>query len=1010
MSIRPFRSSLSRELSALDSASLGDWLRYFWNQRALPKWMRTPLRAVLRGPAFVIVALLLRWADRRAARSAGHEQTSRRVGDHSPAEDDAPRQADGHDHGQTLPSVSTTTAGVRVVDKRRVPREQISSASNIAQTADQRSSGASTSDPDDGTAPVSEPVSLKESSVVWCRLIGRLITAAARRPIPTDLTSEDLGRIAWTERPCRVVLQDTSPGDISPCEIAALVSRSGIGDWRLPVRRWIERHVESGRLVDLLQSTLLQGDITAVDDRMLTLCLRLCGKAAASLPDEAAGNFLTVALQVAGRPLDPYRSHGAQLVARAAVVDLLKARPELDSMVHRRLTLTRPEVPAETASDEAELLAIAIRDRAADGGASFQALAVAANLSPAALDALAGLADAPLRRPAHIRSAELPGPLSTAVGMIRRWLVPWVFPPALCVTAGLLTRHWRWAAPPASAGLSDAIVALTLLASVNVFTVQLSAQRLPGIVARTAGQPAALYVSYSAVFSVLTASLIKPKSVRAAAAVQWASTSGLALFLAALLVALFTLFGRTDAGRAAQGFVDTTLTRARASGRRLGRIQARAIDLRTTLSGVPAVRLSSDNVVGEWAEAVEARARGFFLPSRRSLRELLAQPQFAGGMRLRLIAGMGTIVNEGSDIAFLIPTARQTVSRRLASCARRSLRTRRAGPVEETATGVVALIKLALDLAAGGDRGTAHAVAQNVNRLIAAHAHAAKEARRAAIVRQTRSQRARAHGKGRNRDSRLSRVKRASDDEVVPVVPAIRDAIQLVVRTRLDARSELRDVPEEIVSAVLAASGRAEAAAVMLVTAIPNDVAEIQASSTAATELLRLAGIRALETNDAVVFRMVIDKLDAIAKSGSAGSRYVSDAVGVCSVLGATACRFDSRRAREAVDAVVAMLDRAEASGISSAAVARMRMFGLWRIGGASLVAASPSVAIYLVRKLNERSDHSTLVAASSDRDLLTREAAQSTICGGYLGDSGMDALANFGSFVDAMQPHLASA
>jgi hypothetical protein len=809
------------------------------------------------------------------------------------------------------------------------------------------------------------------------------------------------------------VLLDSRGGtdNALPGRVLALIARGDIGDWRLPVRRWTERHLPTSDLVDLLRSTLLDSDLASVDDRLLVLCLRLSGRAAASLPDDIAHGVLTVALQVAARPEDPYQPQGPQLVARGAVVDLLRSRPDLDPLLHHRIAITRPGEPSDTPSEEAGLLAIAIRDRAPDGGGSFKELAVAAGLSATGLDSLAGQADAPLRRPTRVRHVEVPGPISSVIGVFRRWIVPWLLPPILAVTSGAITTHWSWRAPPTSVGLSDAIVALTLLASVNVFTVQMSAQRLPGIVARTAGQPAALYASYASVLTVLVTTLTKPRSASAVAATQWASLGGLVLFVTTLLVAMFALFRRTDAGRAAQGFVDSTMIRARGAGRKLGRMQGRAVYLRTTLTGVPAVRITADSVAGEWSEAIAVRARGFFLPSRRKLRSLLSLSQFADGMRLRVVAGLGTIVNEGSELAFLVPAAKQTVSGRLARRTSRALGTIQARSVEETASGVVALTKLALDLAASGDRGTAHTVAQNVNRLVAAHVHSAQAARRANLRWFARLQSARAQGEGRQYDGTSSEVRRLSDDEeIVPVVPAIRDALQLAVGARVNALSELRDVPEVMISGLLAASGRAEAAAVMVTTAIPDNATDMKASPAAVTELLRLAAIRTLETNDPIVFRMVIDKLATLASTNSHNRRHLSDSVGTCSVLGAIACRFESQRAKEAVDAVVAILDLARASGASTTLTDQMQMLGLWRIGAASLVTGSPSVAVHVARTLSARGLYDLLVAASKDRDMLTREAAQSTIRGGYLGDNAMDALANYGTFVEAIQPQLVPA
>ena len=101
----------------------------------------------------------------------------------------------------------------------------------------------------------------------------------------------------------------------------------------------------------------------------------------------------------------------------------------------------------------------------------------------------------------------------------------------------------------------------------------------------------------------------------------------------------------------------------------------------------------------------------------------------AKGTRLRVFAGLGTIVGSGDHIATLIPARDQMITRALAKQAERTLRTRSCSRVEEVATGAVARTQMALDLANVGDIGTARTVTQNVVRLVAKHTAAAREAR-----------------------------------------------------------------------------------------------------------------------------------------------------------------------------------------------------------------------------------------------------------------------------------------
>ena len=331
---------------------------------------------------------------------------------------------------------------------------------------------------------------------------------------------------------------------------------------------------------------------------------------------------------------------------------------------------------------------------------------------------------------------------------------------------------------------------------------------------------------------------------------------------------MFRLLRRTDAGRAAQGYVARTLPAARAAGRRLGRIQARAVEIRETLDADPGVRVSLDAFIGEWSQIVAARRRGFFIPRKASLRRLLASSAFGGGMRMRVFAGPGTIVDAGEDMVSLIPARDQTVGRALARQAQRTLRTRASRRVEDVATGAVALTQMALDLEDAGDIGTAGTVAQSVVHLVTEHIAAARQTRtRMFRLQEQRAAAATADLPGVSEADEATA--RARDNSPVPVVPALRDSLRIAVRGRFEGSRRVLNVPSVITRQLLSASGRAESAVAVVTSSIPVEARESAPRSRGTAEMLRIAGLRALELGDSTAFEQVLGQLDKLSGSGS---------------------------------------------------------------------------------------------------------------------------------------------
>jgi hypothetical protein len=881
--------------------------------------------------------------------------------------------------------VTVTASGMRVTDKRGA----------AARLAGARPAQAAAASP----ARARQPARLPRAATALCfTALGMLIRAGHLTPLP-EAPDTDVGRCAWHRAACRHVLRDKSacPGDLA--ELIALAADEEAGDWRGPVLWWAKRRVGPAELTSFLQAELVRTPSSAIVGRRLILLLRLAGYAAAALPEADAREVVRTALACSRRQVNPYGDSGLTLTARSAVTVLLQQRPELDEILIRALELQAGPTqmqPGQPLPVEARLLAFAIRNRTRDFGAALTRVAASARFGPEQMQAAGRLADAPIARPARIRQAPRPwGPAQPAVSATAR-VLPWLAPMAVAAGAGVATHLLRWAPAPATVSLGDSIALLTLLAAVHVFTVQLSASRLPGVIARSAGHPWELFLSYSAALTLLVLSVFRARAAWLAAAASWSALAALALFAAGVVPAMFRLLRRTDAGQAAQGYVTRTLPSARAAGRKLGRSQARAVEMREALDADPGVRVSLDAFAGEWSQVIAARRRGFFMPRKAGLRRLLASSAFGGGMRMRVFAGPGTIVDAGEDMVSLIPARDQTISSALARQARRTLRTRTSRRVEDVATGAVALTQMALDLEDAGDIGTARTVAQSVVRLVTEHVAAARRARTQMFRRQEqRAAAAAADLPGISQADEASA--RARDNSPVPGAPALRDSLRIAVQGRFEGTRSLLNIPAIVTRQLLSGSGRAESAVTMATFSVPREARESALGSRRAAEMLRIAGLRALELNDSMAFGQVLGQLDKFSGDGTGRG----DEIDITAMLASTACRFDTRLVVRATDRAIAQIPAGQAgNAAASAQAAWLQGTVLWRTGAAGLACGAMSVAVHAAHKAFELHVQDTVRTMASKQELITGEAARSDIHGGYLGDQAKEALASFGTFL----------
>jgi len=898
-------------------------------------------------------------------------------------EDTAP----GVDHALPVPAPARADVGQGFVirDKRKFLRDEPKPVTATDRPADPPAAGPTGR----GFRP--------NAGAGWAALIGMLLAISGKASVPGRIGWIDLGQQVRLDMVRRaVVLGRRLPPAALPA-VLDLAADEDCGDWRVPVALWASRCVSTTDRISLIKSTFFGGSGNcAVVGRKLNVVLRIAATTAAALPEQEARALLGRALAIARSPIDPYGESGSVRNARGLVVNLLAERPELDDNIHMTLRLQAGvgvPAPGGLLPLELRLLALAVRERSPDSGRALVTAGVAAGVSLADLERVGFLADQPILRPAVVHSADRGKLTARAAAWFRAFMLPWLWPPLLALVVAAGAEGHAWPAVPKTWSLSDGVVALALLATVNVFTVQLSAQRLPGVVARSAGQPWMLTSSYSCVVSSLLL-LVGPDTPGHGPGRTWATTVLFAAFVLTLLLSILQFQKRTDAARATAAYVTATLPAARAAGRAFGRTQARAAVVRDALDSVPTVTISPDEIQGEWRSLARAHRRGILSPSRRDLRILLSEPAFQAGTRLRLFVGLGTIVRVGEHFAAIVPGRDQTIDRRLERKVRRRLAVRSSSGIEDVRRGAVALVQLALDLGQAGDVGTAERVSREAVRLVAEHISAARRTRAATLRRDTARASARSSGL-RAGASPTQAERRARDNELAPIVPALREVLDVAARAHLASTGRF-EAAANLITPLLDATGESDGAVSVLPFLVPQ-FTRGHSSPFAIMELLRLAGVRALELGASDPFRVVLDKLDRLA----AQEQTADEAVLMTSILAATASGVDGAWASEALLRVPTQVEALQRTQDWASAV---RRHALWRIGAAALMLGTYSVAVSAARLLHDVQDTDGVIADAADEVVLAREVARSALRGGYLRAEAKDTLANYGAFLVSLR------
>ncbi|GAA2474061.1 hypothetical protein GCM10009858_09310 [Terrabacter carboxydivorans] len=512
--------------------------------------------------------------------------------------------------------------------------------------------------------------------------------------------------------------------------------------------------------------------------------------------------------------------------------------------------------------------------------------------------------------------------------------------------------------------LDGAIALAALIATINVFTVQLSTTRLPSTVARVAGQPRALLGSYASALTLLGVTAYQPKPRPTIWTVAELLLTGASL--AWLAVALVWIFRRTDPAEACKVYVERNLHKWARAGREWGAIQWRAIQLERGLAALPFVETGASELIGHDVARFVAPTRGVLLPSRRLTKAVLRDATFAEGSRLHITSAMGIVVASGVPLAFLRPAGNRALPRGIQKKVRALLAPLPAEPYEDVSTQTISLAALALRSAADGDTRLGEAIAEQSGRVLAIFLAGAQGQR----------------DRYRHRFSSSNPDRASRGGDVFPVAPALRDLFTLLSTTHTAApgASGVADV-------LLKLSLNASAAEDQAPTILLGVLAEVDRDAAAADRLCdwyRLAGICALEQRNAMTFQLILDKLERLTNE----ARVRLAAVRALVALAAASVRLDPEQVEKVWGVIRQIADQ------DPKAFAREVL----QVGAVSLDGGAFPTSLSCAQWFHAR----TLVATLEERtglDNVFAESAFAKLNSVRLGDSPTGALEAFRDF-----------
>lgn len=787
----------------------------------------------------------------------------------------------------------------------------------------------------------------------WDWLVIRLARPACRTRAASEGLA-DLPRARLLEltraQAGRVIVLGLAPGDVPVRDLLDQVTGSEL---RIPAADAIGRSADAiARSQFLYEAICLSGPEISRDQRAAALLA--AARTAATFLSTQARQILGQCLILAGQPLDPYQPPDLELLARRAATAVLQEHPALDGVIHARVT-------AGAWSADADILAAALvgrpRGRAeaiADFFTRWKPDPALARRFAAAVDVTRTATEAPrIMKVGDDRRR-------TTIRRVAADAVKWFGAPLVVAVTVLVAWRLRLSGAPLQPALGEALAALAVVAAIHVVSAQLAAARLDGVLARHSMSSVPIAVSYwSAV--LMAASASASRHPRLDQALAWGSTVSTVLFAAGAVAAAWSLVRQTDPARAAALFADNRASFYRRSGKRQGRLQARASAFREGATRMGFISLTSEPVHVERRMPIAAARRGVHIPSLRRLRGLQSRPMWSDGhLRLQVLAMIGTVVSAGSEVGAILPDASSEVPRGDRRRAAKAFRLHNAKRVEEAAEGAVVLTGVTARLARTGDHGGAERTGEALQDLLRIHLDAARRSRQARI----------------------------QAGEPLPVTPALKATVDALTAQLRDSTSatELNVLSELLQRIVLL--GDPGDAAVML-TAARLTVLDATVPAVRIASLLRVMARSCLQADDRSNLRRVQDE---------ARNRYIRDNV----------IREEFIEVGAEIPALAAWVNQPAAlaawrrfwDNTQPVATAQARIYGASRVGAANLAAGSVTVAVDVVLSLRsaglDLAKHADVV---TNPDYLAREAFLSEFGGGYLGASPKEATCQFAEF-----------
>lgn len=714
--------------------------------------------------------------------------------------------------------------------------------------------------------------------------------------------------------------------------------------------------------------------LSATRSEMLDLLLLLVQKVAGEFSEAQAMALLEPLWALSTASPNPYNPVLHNTAASTAVVHLLATRPEVESrFLERAVDYRGPE--RQLAFD---LIARNIRQRGVSSSKALVASTKVLHLSVAEADRFIGMADITqrtasqrkdiIRRPARSRLSRMVATLGLAVVIVHAplALILLVLFGSMVSTSNVLID--RLAEVP----LEGALALLALIATLNVFTVQLSTTRLPATIARVSGQPWQLAGAYSTAITLLSTTVLIADS----SSNLWKLLEVALLFtsLGWLAASLYRIFRRTDAAEACRVYVNRYMHRWNRAGSEFGLTQVRAGRLRQTIESLPFASIGSGEMTGHDVARIDATKRGVFLPSPRALQALLSHELFERGGYLQLPVGFGLVVPDGGNLALVRPPPGFVVPDQLVRKVLRQLRPRSATSIEDVSTQTITLASFALKTAGSGDARLAETIAEQAAEIMSSHL---------ACVRRRRRWASRVQASGKQRLT-------TETQESFAVTPVLRDLLTLLV-ARAGESERVGAVTDLLVSRCLSAGGTAEQAPVML-TSLLTDAGAGAVGYTRKARWLRQAGVRALELNDDLGFEMTAKRLRYLADEQADPAYALSSLSALC----VASLRMNPRRFEAGWDHISGWIDNHPESDDS----VRWSL----HVGAAAMEAGSYLAALSCARAIRTPLQRAKLTSLTSLERVFV-EASVAGIFGLYLGRVPTDALERFRDFTNSLAP-----